>query len=340
MDGGHDELDELRTGDGIAIAWRKALPLGVAAGVALFIGGGVDLVHRHQRAAKKHDAEAAASTTPPGPRFIVGVTRSGAALTVRDARTGAAIGLPVAAPEGQRFQRVAGDGTSFVVASSGGRKITFQRLRLGDDGRPESLTALPKATIPGTSAAWSDLAVTPDGSRVAYVTYQGVRGRVDVVSTGTGARKTWTTGYSARIGSLSWAGDTLAFVWSPVRRTGGSYTETRHEVRTLDTGAPPGDLKASKPVVRLPGDAGAALISHDGKTVVAGVVQRSLTALQAYSTATGAPTGTLWKQKDGGRVTRLDIGDKGKLLVSFADGRVHGQNAAAFSDTDLADTAW
>ncbi|WP_433146588.1 hypothetical protein ACQPZ8_04615 [Actinomadura nitritigenes] len=339
MDGGND-----KGGSGIRFreVWRTALPVSVAAAAALFAGGSVDLVHRHQREAnKKHDAAAAAAdTTPAGPRAVVGVTRAGTALTVRDARTGAALGLPVAAPDGRRFHHVAGDGDSYVVASSGAGKVTFQRLKLAADGRPESLTEIPAATIPGASAPWSDLAVSADGDRIAYVTYKGARARIDVVSARTGARKTWTTGYSARVSSLSWAGGTLAFVWNPVRRAGGKYTEVRHELRTLDTGGAGGDLKASKPVTVLPKGTTSAVLSRDGKTAAAGVVQRSVASVQAYSTATGAPARVVWKQRLNGLITGLDTGGEGKLLITGGDGRLYAEGAGTLPGTDLADAAW
>ncbi|MWA02199.1 hypothetical protein F8568_017820 [Actinomadura sp. LD22] len=339
MDGGNDEG---RTGIRFREVWRAALPVGVAAAAALFAGGSVDLVHRHQREAnKKHDAEAAAAdTTPAAPRAVVGVTRAGTALTVRDARTGNALGLPVAAPGGRRFHQVAGDGDAYVVASSGAGKITFQRLELAADGRPESLTEIPAATISGTAAPWSDLAVSADGDRIAYVTYKGVRARIDVVSARTGTRKTWTTGHSARVSSLSWAGDTLAFVWSPVRRAGGTYTEVRHELRTLDTGGAAGDLKASKAVTSLPKGTTSAVLTPDGKTVAAGVVAHSAASVQAYSAATGAPAKAVWKQRLKGRITGLDTGEKGKLLITGSDGRLYAEGAGTLPGTDLADAAW
>jgi hypothetical protein len=339
MDGGNGEG---RTGIRFREVWRTALPVGVAAAAALFAGGSVDLVHRHQREAnKKHDAEAAAAdTTPAGPRAVVGVTRTGTALTVRDARTGGALGLPVAAPDGRRFHRVAGDGDTYVVASYGAGKVTFQRLKLAADGRPESLTEIPAATIPGASTAWSDLAVSGDGDRIAYVTYKGARARVDVVSARTGARKTWTTRYSARVSSLSWAGDTLAFVWNPVRRARGTYTEVRHEFRTLDTSGAAGDLKASKAVTALPKGTTSAVVTRDGKSVVAGVVSHSVASVQAYSAATGAPTKTVWKQRLNGRITGLDAGEKGRLLIAGSDGRLYAEGAGTLPGTDLADAAW
>jgi hypothetical protein len=339
MDGGNDEG---RTGIRFREVWRTVLPVSVAAAAALFAGGSVDLVHRHQREAnKKHDAAAAAAdTTPAGPRAVVGVTRAGTALTVRDARTGAALGLPVAAPDGRRFHHVAGDGDSYVVASSGAGKVAFQRLTLAADGRPESLTDIPAATLRGASAPWSDLAVSADGDRIAYVTYKGARARIDVVSARTGARKTWTTAYPARVGSLSWAGDTLAFVWSPVRRAGGKYIEVKHELRTLATGGAGGDLKASRPVTALPKGTTAAVLGRDGKTAAAGIVQRSVASVQTYSTATGKPARVVWKQRLNGLITGLDTGDKGRLLISGGDGRLYAEGAGTLPATDLADAAW
>ncbi|WP_307800872.1 hypothetical protein [Actinomadura violacea] len=339
MDGGNDE-----GGSGIRFreVWRTAVPVSVAAAAALFAGGSVDLVHRHQRAAhKEHDAEAAAAkSAPPAPRAVVGVTRAGGALTVRDARSGAAVGLPVAAPDGRRFQRVAGSGDSFVVASYGAGKVTFERLKLGADGRPASLTEIPGAAVPGVSTAWSDLAAAPDGDRIAYVTYKGTRARIDVVSARTGARKTWTTRFPARVSSLSWAGDTLAFVWNPVRRVAGRYTAVRHEFRLLDTRGASGDLKASKAVTALPKGTTSAVVTRDGKTVVAGVVERSVASVQAYSAQTGRPTKVVWRQRLNGSITGLDRGKEGKLLISGSDGRLYAEGAGTITAADLADAAW
>ncbi|MGH3243033.1 MAG: hypothetical protein ACRDNL_21830 [Spirillospora sp.] len=338
--------------------WRGLIPVAIAAAVALFIGGGMDVVQRHQRAGKKeHDAAPASKASKASkakktkPRFVVGVAASGTALIVRDVRTGADVGLPVAAPQGRRFQRVAAveDG-SYVVASYADRRVTFHRLTLQENGRPEDLEDIPKATVSGASTSWSDLAVSPDGDSIAYVTYQRARGRVDVVSAKTGVHKVWTTKLSARVGDLSWSGATLSFVWSPVRSTGGSgrggggsgsgggeFAEVKHQLRTLDTNGATGDLKLSKAVLTLPKGSTTAILSRDGKTVFVGSVQGSQMSLRAYS-VTGKSTKVLWQQKVTDKLTSLDASHQGKALLATA-GDLYTRDMAV-PGQDLADAAW
>lgn len=340
MDGRHKE----RTPRGrLGAAWKGLVPVGVATAAALVIGGGMDVVHRHRIAEEtEHAAKPAAKKQRTEPRFVVGVRTPGTAVVVRDVRTGEDVGLPVAASNGRRFQRIASAGErSYIVASYAARKVTFQRLKLEKDGRPKELSELPKATVAGASTAWSDLAVTPDGKTLAYVTYRGARARVDVVSLSGGARKTWTTRAAGRVGSLSWAGGRLSFVWTPYRRVNGRATALGHQVRVIDTAAPSGDLKASKPVLKLPKGTGVAVISKDGRTVVTGVPQRTQIAFQAYSTETGRPTKVLWRQDAAGRLARL-VPDRtgGHLLASVSDGHLYAQGTRALPGKDLADAAW
>ncbi|MFP3964157.1 hypothetical protein SMC26_17690 [Actinomadura fulvescens] len=333
---------------GLRGVWRAAVPVAAAIGVALVVGGGVDLVHSRQESdepkPKSAKTTAVGKADTKGPRYVVGVRRSGTALVVRDIRTGDDVGLPVAAPQGQRFQRIAsgGDG-SYVVAAKTASKVTFQRLSLDKNGHPEALAEIPRVAVTGVSTPWSDLAVTADGDKIAYVTYRGARSRLDVISVGTGQRKTWTTKAAARLSSLSWAGDTLSFVWNPVRKVKGKLVEIRHQVRTLDTGGPAGDLALSKAVLRLPKGSETAVLSQDGQTVVAGVTEQSQIALQAFSVETGRPTKVLWeKQVTGaGDLTGLDSdATGGHLLITGADGRLYIQGAPAVPAEDLADAAW
>jgi hypothetical protein len=313
--------------------WKGLIPLCMAAAAALFIGGSVDVVHRHQRASDdEHEAKPAAKAEKTEPAFVVGITGPGTALLVRDVNTGANVGLPVAAPEGRRFHRVAAvkDG-SYIVASYGDRKVIFQRLHLGDDGRPKDLADIPKATVPGASTAWSDLAVSPDGDRIAYVTYKGTRGRVDVLSPSSGTHKVWTTKLRGRVGSLSWSGATLSFVWTSV----GS---PKHQVRTLDTNGAAGDLKVSKAVMMLPRGASNAVLSRDGESVIAGVVNNSELTLQTY-TLQGKPAKILWTQKVKGNLTGLDIAHTSNSLIATA-GDLYAQGVPAVPGVDLADAAW
>ncbi|MEV4252449.1 hypothetical protein AB0J52_04705 [Spirillospora sp. NPDC049652] len=337
----------------VGATWRNAVPVGVAVIGALVIGAGVDTVHRHPWSHKKKAATNAGSTaaTKKGdakPRFVVGVRRGGDALVVRDVKSGRDVGLPVAAPAGRRFQRIApGPGDSYVVASYASRQVMFHRLNLGKDGRPSTFTAVPRAVVKGVSTAFSDMAVTPDGATIAYVTYRnGTVGRLDVLSTRTGTTKTWKTKSAARIGSLSWAGNTLSFLWSPQPRAGArrpaAASTAAPQVRTLNTAGPAGDLKLSKPVLRLPAGTEAAVLSPDGRTIVAGVESPTRVALQQYSTATGRPGSVLWERPGKAGVRGLDADSSGgHLLLSSDDGSLFGPDARTpVPGGDLSDVAW
>ncbi|WP_433330126.1 hypothetical protein [Spirillospora sp. CA-294931] len=313
------------------------MPIGVALVAALGIGGGLDLVHAYQRSdddKKPAAAKAAVKKNRAEPRYVVGVRLNGTALVVRDVRTGRDVGLPVAAPAGRRFQQVAASGGTYVVASSDTRQVTFQRLRLDKNGQPKDLTPIPNVTVPGTSTAWSDLAVGPKGDRIAYVTYRGKGSRVDVISSSTSERKVWTARMPARISGLSWAGDSLAFVWSPLR------TKSR-QIRVLDTRASSGDLKISRPVFKLPPGTGPAVMSRDGRTIVAGVARGSQISLQAYSLDTGRPTRVLWAKRAGGALARLDHDTTGgHLLASASDGNLYAAGVQPVPAEDLRDVTW
>ncbi|WP_187437863.1 hypothetical protein [Actinomadura decatromicini] len=334
MEGKHDDPSPgTRLGVG---SLRGAVPLGAAAALALFVAGGLDVVHRHQRSAEEeHEAKPAAQARKTEPRFVVGVAATGTALIVRDVRTGADVGLPVAAPQGRRFHRVAAakDG-SYVVASYAAGKVAFHRLHLDADGRPKDLKDLPKAAVAGASTAWSDLAVSPDGDRVAYVTYRKARGSVTVVSAGSGARKAWTTRAPGRLSALSWAGTTLSFVWTPA----GGSSGTGHQVRALDLRGAGGDLKVSKVVLTLPKGPSTAVLSRDGRGFIAGFVQDSQLSLQTYS-LTGRPGKVLWRQKVDGALTGLHPAHTGKGVLASA-GDLYVQDARPVPGKDLADAAW
>jgi hypothetical protein len=328
-------------------AARGLVPIGLAACAAMAVGGAVDVIHQDQKSGKKErSAKAAAKNDETAPRHVVGVREEGTALVVRDLRTGHDVGLPVAAPQGQRFQRVAAAGErAFVVATWTGRQVTFQRLKLKKDGRPDDLVALPKATVNGISTAWSDLAVGPEGDRIAFVTYRrGGGSRVEVVSARSGQRKAWTSKAPARVGSLSWAGTTLSFVYGPARKAGGAAGAgggAVQQLRTLDTNLPPGDLKASKAVMKLPQGVTTAVLSSNGASVLAGAFSDGQLAMQAYATGTGRPGHVLWKRKAEGRASRLDLDHTGEhLLAAASDGRLYGSGSQALAAEDLLDAAW
>jgi hypothetical protein len=312
-------------------SWKGLIPLTAAAAAALCIGGGVDLVHRHHQGGDdEREAKPASKAEQTDPRFVVGVTAGGAALVVRDVHTGADIGLPVAPPEGRRFQRVAAakDG-SYIAASYGDRKVTFHRLRLGDDGSPQELKDIPDAVVPGVSTSWSDIAVS--GDHISYVTYAGKRSRVDVLTLSSGARKTWTTKSSGRVDSLSWSGATLSFVWTPV----GS---AKHQLRTIDTNGAAGDLKLSKAVMTLPKGSTNAVLTRNGKQAVVGTVTKTQLTVQTF-TLTGEPAKILWRQKVTGPLTDLDIAHAGGGVLAAA-GDLCTKDVPAVPGKDLADATW
>lgn len=333
MDGRRDEHEG--SAGWLREAWRSIVPVGLAAGLALVIAGGMDVIHRQlQEEDEPRSAAPAADARRTAPRFVVGVAADGSALTVRNAADGAEAGLPVAPPQGRRFTRVAsGPDGAYIVASAADGEVAFQRLRLDDAGRPAELAALPEAVVPGDSADWSDLAVAPGGDRLAYVTYEGTRGRVDVLTLATGARKTWTSSRNGRIDSLSWSGDTLSFVWEPA---GGGRTQ----VRTIDTRGAAGDLAGSEAVLDLPSGADAALLRPDGATIVTGIVQDGRLAVQEYSAATGELGQILWTRpvKGQGAVTGLDADENGTLLVTAGD--LYTRDGRPLPGKDLADAAW
>ncbi|WP_067481231.1 hypothetical protein [Actinomadura hibisca] len=333
----------------LARHWRAIIPVGVATCAALAIGGGTDLVHRVQKDRSHHEPKPAAKQaagkerTGGVPRYVVGVRRTGTALIVRDVRTGKDVGLPVAAPQGRRFQRIAAerDGSYVVSATAGPGKVVFQRLRLEKNGHPKDLNEVPGVTIAGASTDWSDLAVSPDGKQIAYVTYQGMAARLDVVSRDTRKRVTWTSRLPARLTNLSWTGPTLSFVWNPVRTVNGRPAVVKRQLRTLDTAGAGGDLKLSKAVMLLPKGSLAAVLSSDGRTVVAGVGKDSTIEMQAYSADTGKPTKVLWQRDAPAPPARISSdGTGGHLLAAGGDGLLYVKAGGTVPAADLADVAW
>jgi hypothetical protein len=354
----------------LTIARRWVAPVIVPAVIALSLAAVVDQVNGTDKprgnAAKAAKSSAAKIPRPgvrpaaetalpsvgsangPQPRYVVGVRTSGAAAVVRDVRTFTPLG-GVAAPAKRRFSQVAAAGSGSYLLSSvgsgGGGGVTFHRLRVGNDGKPAALTALRRVRLPGRSTAWSDMAVTPDGRTLAYVTYGDRTSAIDVVSVATGARRTWTTSHTGRIGGLSWAGRALSFVWTPMR--GGKVM--RRQVRSLDTRSRPGDLKVSRPVLVLPNGAETAVASRDGKTIVTGMAGRSGPMLAAYSASAGGQAGPLWRRRVGDparsvRLTRLTPDGTGGHIIAGASGGllfvVPAVGAAEFRAGDLADLAW
>jgi hypothetical protein len=354
-----DKQKNARSESRLSAAWREWIaPVAVAGAFALAVAGSVDLVHRTEQQkppatqTTKRTVLAAQKRSAPG--FVVAVRRSGTAVVVRDVASGRIVDETMPPPAGQRYHQVAAapDGT-YVVSSFGAGRVAFHRLRLSDRGRATAFTPLPRA-LTGVSTAWSDMAVSSDGGRIGYVTYQGPTPRVDVLSLATGAHRGWTTTLKGRIGGLSWSGDTLSYVWAPLPASGGK--RAAGQVRSLDTARTGGDLRSSRAVLTLPPGGEAAVMSRDAKTVMTGVSDRSgitITAIptasapqgKAQSTPQSTPQSTMVRRLAGPRgLAGLVLDSTGRYLLAVTDdGGLYAGSAREvpkIAGSGFTDVAW
>lgn len=347
---GNDKNERSRSGP-LAFVREWVAPVAFAGAFALVIAGTVEFIDRSDRSDRSDRNAAKAGKEAPdmqtqlssrsAPRFVVAIRRSGTAVVVRDLLSGKVVDDTMPPPPGRRFQQVAAasNGT-YIVSGQGQGRVVFYRLRLTAKGHAAEFTALPRA-LSGASTPWSDMAVSADGTRVGYVTYRGPIGRIDVLSLTSGARRTWTTRSRGRIGSLSWAGDALSYVWAPLGPSGRFGTR---QVRVLDTGGAPGDLSASRLVLALPKGSEAAVLGRDGRTVVTGVNDHAGLALTAFSVGDGRRTRVLRRYAGATGLVRLVAdGTREHLLATSGDGHVYADSSGdvrAAVGTDDADVAW
>ncbi|MBC6468066.1 hypothetical protein [Actinomadura alba] len=331
---------------GLGTVWREwVAPVAVAGVIALSVAGMVELAGRFDGRPAKKDNSAKrtmlAAQQKSAPRFVVAVRSPGTAVVVHNLRTGKIVDETMPPPKGRWYHQVAAapDGT-FIVSSFGGQRVGFHRLRLAADGHATEFTTLPRA-ISGVSAAWSDMAVNADGDRIGYVTYRGTRPRVDVLSLGSGAHRSWTTSSRGRLGGLSWAGDTLSFVWTPKPAAAAG------QVRILNTTKPASDLRTSRAVLSLPKGSAAAVLSRDGRTVVTGMSSRDGLSLAAFSVADGRQTRVLRRFAGSDGLYRLIADRTGRYLLTVSrDGHVHTDSTRDVrgllgdGDAALTDLAW
>ncbi|WP_146087337.1 hypothetical protein [Thermomonospora echinospora] len=325
--------------------------MATAVAFAVLVAGAVDFVNDRQSGGSdgKKPAEKVAKTVgndkeAAPPRHVVAIRRAGEAVSIRDARTGANVGVDAAAPQGQRWHQVASAGNgSYVLSAYSPGRITFYRLTLSEDGAPRKLAQIPGLAVRGaSSAARSDMAVSEDGKRIAYVAYgAGGVGRIEIASAKAADRRQWAASSPGRVSSLSWAGDTLSFVWTTVRGTA-----VRRQVRTLDTTAAGADLRVSKPVLMLPEGGTAAVLNGDGTTIVAGVRAASGLSLQEFSAATGRRTKVLWTREAGrsGELSGLTRhSEGGHVLAAGTEELVYavpGKGVRGVPAEGYADVAW
>jgi hypothetical protein len=195
--------------------------------------------------------------------YVVPGTQTSGALQVRSSASGHVITTvtPSAACDPKTF-KVAGAGNDrdFVVGCLTRQKIMFYRLQITSRGLAAAFTPL---SIPAPGGFLNDIALTPDGSKLA-IGVQGP-GALEVVTLATGAVRTWP-GWSPF--DLSWAdhGRELGFFVS-----GG--------LRVLDFNAAGTSTDAGRLVLpRTVGSDGVqeAMLGPDGTTIIASVTSDHL----------------------------------------------------------------
>ncbi|MEQ4204578.1 hypothetical protein [Actinopolymorpha sp. B9G3] len=204
-------------------------------------------------------------TTAPGtipaadpPRFYVSIEDSDklARVVVRDSRTGALVDTATgrgifwsvaAAPDQRTFYVSKLERNSAGCLAQG--KIV--RIVLRSDGETASVD-----TVAGTVDPWAgyeDVAVSPDGQRLASVmrswkddagctsrsgwaAYERYRSELRVIDIPSGERRAWASD-DAELSSPSWAPDSrrLVFLWGSSRSPGRSQVSNSGEIRVLDT---------------------------------------------------------------------------------------------------------
>ncbi|GAA3414124.1 hypothetical protein [Streptosporangium vulgare] len=263
-----------------------------------------------------------------GPRFLLVAADDG--VTVRDAYTGKVtdrVEVP-RTPEGS-FREPGGyllagtgEGREFYVARSVMSRRTdvsttrFHRVRIDGMGRVADLARDVIPAVIGTAA--SSLAVTGDGTRLAYSLDGRVCGkdetlrfcpgaRLTVVDLPAGTKRAWTTKAAGQIEHLSWAADrrTLGFV-------------VRSEAKVLDTAAAGTTLAAARVVVGGQ-EVTTAAISPDGRVMLVGRSQPPMGRVAHYRIDEYPVTG-------GGRISGL-------VTASSGDGQAARWNLIRYDVT-------
>jgi hypothetical protein len=181
--------------------------------------------------------------------------------------------------------------------------VKFFLLRLDPAAGTATLSALP---VPGEPAdELVNIALAPDGSRLAIGLSTNTGQEITVVNLRTGSARTWQgqnqggadiqgkyyMGGVVQGGNpLSWTADgrTLAFEeMAPLPRLAQPrWPVYSIQVRLLDTTAPGDDLWSSR-AVTISGDATNAMITPDGTRIVAPVVTQTARQVAEYSASTG-----------------------------------------------------
>ncbi|WP_440102189.1 WD40 repeat domain-containing protein [Streptosporangium sp. H16] len=196
---------------------------------------------------------------------------------VHNAETGAFIAnipLPPGIEGSWHLVDAAPDNRTFAIAgwteptNSG---IRFFVVRLGEDGRPGKPVAITQADPDYLDLVY-DLALSPDGTRLAYATpLIGGGAKISVLDVATGRRLDWKTSTHPGVSGLSWAPDgrSLAYVLGhrsiallDLARLGTDPDDAVSRIVMNTTGAPPSALES---VAHTPD--GSALIYSSGHTI-------------------------------------------------------------------------
>jgi hypothetical protein len=266
------------------------------------------------------------------PRYFVAVPEIPGRAVVGATTTGAVLGT-VAPPKHTIFiwAAAAGDSRTFVLAAGvppaagtnvlNPRPVRFYRLILDRSGHPGRLVPLP---IPAETVTITDLALSPDGSKLAVslLPVHGQKGsKIQVFSLTTGARREWMWPGDGTIGEISLGpGSSGSNSWEANNRTllfeVTARTRTGNQLRLLDTAAPAGSLLASSTRIPVPATEvgwqhnnaghriiGIPLITGDGTKLVAPFFHASAPpkvfdfTITEFSVRTGKPVQVLYRRQ-------------------------------------------
>jgi hypothetical protein len=228
----------------------------------------------------------------------------------------------------------AGDARTFVLAVGPPpavgkdvltpRPVKFYRLALDRSGHPGRLVPLP---IPRETVTMTDLALSPDGSKLAVslLPAHGQTGaRIQVFSLATGAGREWVWPGQGMIGEISlevggtgsnsWEADNRTLLFEVTARNGTGNPPG--QLRLLDTAAPAGSLLASSTRIPVPANEvgwqhnnaghriiGIPLITGDGTKLVAPFFHASAPpkvfgfTITEFSVRTGKPVQVLYQRR-------------------------------------------
>jgi WD40 repeat protein len=213
------------------------------------------------------------------------------------------------------------DDRTFVLAAHGRGPVTgsapaptarnataFFLLRLDPASGTARLTPLPtpaQPDLPGMGSAISGIALSPDGGKLAVALgNQGRPSELKLFDLRSGSVRVWRGGRGAQIDGYITADELGAnpLSWAADGKTLAVDQEVHQaiNVRLLDTTAPGSDLWASARAATFPhwpsgSVAGSAIITPDGKRIIAMAVARHATQIQVneFSASTGKALGTM-----------------------------------------------